>query len=265
MRPTNVGSALNQLRWCPTRCTDPAWTKPRGQGGRPTATHHHGYRQCTPQAAHGHCRARDGMAVHSTSLSSITTEVPARAHIARARLGLTLRRCPVVLFQYMQGGSRCPGRAVEPERARWHNPVLGRWLGLTPEQPALCLRGFPGRLRVTLSRVSDPPGLGRRQGAQRAARETIREKRYNLSEPQACTTPSANHSIKKPRRAAAGPKKPASYVHRALHGHRAGVRSTHSRSRGGAVVVLVCSFGGGTRVGWGRRAAGGAVCVCVTV
>ena len=61
--------------------------------------------------------------------------------------------------------------------------MLGRWLGLTPEQPALCLRGFPGRLRVALSRVGDPPGLGRRQGAQRAARGTIREKRYNLPHP----------------------------------------------------------------------------------
>ena len=30
------------------------------------------------------------------------------------------------------------------------------------EQPALCLRGFPRRPRVALSRVSDPPGLGRR-------------------------------------------------------------------------------------------------------
>ena len=109
--------------------------------------------------------------------------MPARAHIARARLGLVLRRCPAILPQHMQGGSRCPGRAVEPERARWHDPVLGRWLGLTPEQPALCLRGFPGRLRVALSRVSDPPGLGRRQGAHRAARGTIREKRYNLSHP----------------------------------------------------------------------------------
>ena len=37
-------------------------TKPRGQGGRPIATHHHGYRQRTPQAAHGHCRARNDMA-----------------------------------------------------------------------------------------------------------------------------------------------------------------------------------------------------------
>ena len=104
-------------------------------------------------------------------------------------MGLVLRRCPAILPQHMQGGSRCPGRAVEPERARWHDPVLGRWLGLTPEQPALCLRGFPGRLRVALSRVSDPPGLGRRQGAQRAARGTIREKRYNLSDPGVHHTP----------------------------------------------------------------------------
>ena len=45
--------------------------------------------------------------------------------------------------------------------------------------------GFPGRPRVGLSRVSDPPGLGtfRRQGAHRAARGTIREKRYNLPHP----------------------------------------------------------------------------------
>jgi hypothetical protein len=28
------------------------------QGGRPTATHHHGFRHCTPQAAHGRCGAR---------------------------------------------------------------------------------------------------------------------------------------------------------------------------------------------------------------
>jgi hypothetical protein len=39
-----------------------ATTKQRGQGGRLTATHHHGYRHCTPQAAHGHCRARNDMA-----------------------------------------------------------------------------------------------------------------------------------------------------------------------------------------------------------
>jgi len=99
---------------------------------------------------------------HSTPLSSTTTEVTARAHIARARLGLVLQSCPRVPLGCMQGGSHWSGRAVEPERARWHDPVLGRWLGLTPERPALCLRGCPRRPRVAMSRISDPPGLGRR-------------------------------------------------------------------------------------------------------
>jgi hypothetical protein len=68
MRLTNVGAALNRLF---KRVPDPVrgssldnlvWTKQRGQGGRPTAcTHHHGYRQRTPQAAQGHCRARNDM------------------------------------------------------------------------------------------------------------------------------------------------------------------------------------------------------------
>ena len=51
------------MRRCPSRSAHPVWTKARGQGGRPTATHHHGYRQRTPQPAHGHCRARSAMAV----------------------------------------------------------------------------------------------------------------------------------------------------------------------------------------------------------
>jgi hypothetical protein len=68
-----------------------------------------------------------------------------------------LRRCPEIPPEHMQGGSRCPGPAVEPERARWHDPVLGRWLQMgTPERPALCLRGYPRWPRVALSRVSDP-------------------------------------------------------------------------------------------------------------
>ena len=54
--------APSRTRRCPTRCTDPVWTKQRGQGGRPTATHHYGYRHSTPQAAHGRCRARNDMA-----------------------------------------------------------------------------------------------------------------------------------------------------------------------------------------------------------
>ena len=60
---------------------------------------------------------------------------------------------------------------------------LGRWLGLTPEQPAYCLRGFPECPRAAPSRVGDPSGLGRRGGAQGAARGAIREKRYNLFHP----------------------------------------------------------------------------------
>jgi hypothetical protein len=66
----------------------------------------------------------------------------------------------------MQGGSHWSGRAVEPERARWHDPVLGRWLGLTPEQPPTSTlpeglpkvaQGGPAVGLVTLPR----PGLGR--------------------------------------------------------------------------------------------------------
>jgi len=126
----------NRTRRCPTQCTDPVWTKPRGEGGRPTATHHPSwllpshFPGCS-LAAHGHCRARNDMdATLSTSLSSTTTEVTARAQIARARLGLVLQRATTgYRLGCMQGGSHWSGRAVEPERARWHDPVLGRWLG----------------------------------------------------------------------------------------------------------------------------------------
>ena len=56
-------------------------------------------------------------------------------------------------------------------------------LGLTPEQPAHCLRGFPECPRAAPSRVGDPSGLGRRGGVQGAARGVIREKRHNLPDP----------------------------------------------------------------------------------
>jgi len=49
MRLTNVGAALNRSRRCPTRCADPVWTKPRGQEGRPTATHNHGFATALPR------------------------------------------------------------------------------------------------------------------------------------------------------------------------------------------------------------------------
>jgi len=104
----------------------------------------------------------------------------------RARaLGAGAQQVPPVTPWMYTRWQLLPGTCCfERERARWHgNPVLGRWLGLTPEQPALCLRGFPRRPRAAPSRVSDPPGLGRRQGAQGAARGAVREKRYNLPHP----------------------------------------------------------------------------------
>ena len=58
-------------------------------------------------------------------------------------------------------GNKQAGKQRKPERGRWHDPVLGRWLGLTPEQPALHLRGSPRQPRVDLSRHSDPPGPSR--------------------------------------------------------------------------------------------------------
>ena len=117
-----------------------------------------------PQAAHGLCRARNNMAATQRRYRRQRQRwQPELIYIYRARLGLVLQSCRRVPLGCMQGGSRCPGPAVEPERARWHDPVLGRWLGLTPERPALCLSRFPGRPRVALSWVySDPPGLGRR-------------------------------------------------------------------------------------------------------
>ena len=51
---------------------------------------------------------------------------------------------------------------LSPSARGGMTPVLGRWLGLTPERPALYLRSYPRRPRVALSRVSDPTGLGRR-------------------------------------------------------------------------------------------------------
>ena len=54
---------------------------------------------------------------------------------SRARLGLVLKRRLKLLLGCMQGGRHCLARAVERQRVRSHDPVLGRWLGLTPEQP----------------------------------------------------------------------------------------------------------------------------------
>ena len=65
---------------------------------------------------------------HSTSQSSPTTEVTARAHIARARLGLVTKRCLEVPPECMQGGSLWPGRALERQRSAAHDPCCaGGW------------------------------------------------------------------------------------------------------------------------------------------
>jgi len=134
MRLTNVGAALNRLRGCPTRCADPVWTKQGGggRGGAPPPT----------IMAIASALPRLLMAAAAPAMTWLplnvaivdNAEVTARAHIACARFKSYRRVEPLGC---MQGGSRCPGRAVEPERARWHDPVLGRWLGLTPERPAL--------------------------------------------------------------------------------------------------------------------------------
>eukprot|EP00964_Phaeocystis_antarctica_P035583 scaffold20330_cov46-Phaeocystis_antarctica.AAC.1 len=65
-----AGAALDERKRCPPTEQDgcpvpgayPVWTKQRGEGGRPTATHHHAYRHRTPEAAYGHCRARNDVA-----------------------------------------------------------------------------------------------------------------------------------------------------------------------------------------------------------
>ena len=53
---------------------------------------------------------------------------------------------------FNDAGMRYERRDVERQRARWHDPVLRRWLGLTPKRPALCLRGLPRRPRAALKR-----------------------------------------------------------------------------------------------------------------
>ena len=67
---------------------------------------------------------------HSRSPPSITTEVTARAKTARSCLGLVLTRRAWLPLGHMQGGSHCLSHAVERERARWPQRVLGRGHGL---------------------------------------------------------------------------------------------------------------------------------------
>ena len=58
-------AAPSRMSRRPPRCTHPVCTAQRGKGGVPTASHHHGYCQRTPQAAHGHYLARKDMAATS--------------------------------------------------------------------------------------------------------------------------------------------------------------------------------------------------------
>ena len=90
---------------------------------------------------------------HRASASSPTTEVTARAHIARARSDLVSKtEAPP---EDTHDGSRWPRRAVERQCARCMTratPCCVRgWLGLMPERPALCLTGLPRLTRVALS------------------------------------------------------------------------------------------------------------------
>ena len=75
--------------------------------------------------------------------------------------------------------------------SRWHDPVLGRWLGLTPEQPAHFLRGFPECPRAAPSRVGDPPGLRVGVGEPRGRLGGLYAKNVTICPTQACTTPTA--------------------------------------------------------------------------
>ena len=68
--------------------------------------------------------------------------------------------------------------------------VLGRWHGLTPEQPAHCLRGFPECPRAAPSRVGKvtlPDWVG--VGEPRGRLGVLYAKNITICPTQACTTP----------------------------------------------------------------------------
>ena len=163
MRLTNVGAAPSRIRRCPTRCTDPVWTKPRGQGCAPPPPTIVAIASALPRLLTA--TAAPAMTWLPLNVAIVDNDRGDSPSSYRAR-ALTQGWCsggsPRYRLNTCKVAAVARGLLLTPERARWHDPVLGRWLGLTPEQPALCLRGFPRRPRVALSRVSDPPGLGRR-------------------------------------------------------------------------------------------------------
>ena len=90
--------------------------------------------------------------------------------------------------------------------------MLGRWLGLTPEQPAHCLRGFPECPRAASPRVGlvTLPGPGRRGVAQGAARGLYAARGGYTICPTQCNIPL--ECSKRPLVASYTTLKPARYV-----------------------------------------------------
>ena len=120
MRLTNVGAALNRLRRSPTRCMDPVWTKPRGQlkGGAPPPPAIMSIASALPRLL----TATAAPAMTWLPLNVVIVDndrgMTARAHTARVRLGLVLRRCPEIPPEHMQVGSRCPRDLLLSQSAR---------------------------------------------------------------------------------------------------------------------------------------------------
>ena len=118
-------TVLLKLR-CSSPGAYPVWTKQRGEGGRPTATHHI---MAIISALPGLLTATAAPEMTWLPLNVVVVDndrgaSPNGTHIGRARLALVRNRCLQSPPGYMQGGSRCPGRAIERRRARWHDPVL---------------------------------------------------------------------------------------------------------------------------------------------
>ena len=121
----------------PVGCTDPVWPSHAAKGDAPPPPTIMAIASALPRLLTATAApAMTWLPLNVAIVDNDRGEVTARAHIGRARLELVLKRYLQLPPGHMQGGSRCPGRVVERGRARWHDTVLGRWLGLTPERPA---------------------------------------------------------------------------------------------------------------------------------
>ena len=126
--------------------------------GRPSRSVRHEWPWCHRERMPRSSRARighSGGATRQLEARRVVRGVRQRPHgHARATLGRV-----AVQGRTATGCERARTRGTTSGfRVGCFSQCVGRWLGLTPERPALCLRGFPGRPRVALSRVSDPPG-----------------------------------------------------------------------------------------------------------